>query len=122
MKKVLVVEDDVFLSSAYKVKLSKAGYELRMVLDGDEAISILAEFVPDIILLDLIIPGKDGFHVLGEIRKSETLRNIPVIVASNLGQKEDIERAMSLGATDYIIKTDLSMKDVLEKIEKYLQN
>jgi PleD family two-component response regulator len=82
----------------------------------------LAEFVPDIILLDLIIPGQDGFHVLGEIRKSETLRNIPVIVASNLGQKEDIERAMSLGATDYIIKTDLSMKDVLEKIEKYLQN
>jgi two-component system, OmpR family, alkaline phosphatase synthesis response regulator PhoP len=116
--KVLVVEDDKFLMSAYRAKLERSGYEVHMASDGDEALSVLETLVPDIILLDLVMPRKDGFATLGEIRQKDALKSVPVIVASNLGQKEDIDKATGLGATDYIIKSDLSMDDLIGKIEK----
>jgi DNA-binding response OmpR family regulator len=116
--KVLVVEDDKFLMSAYRAKLERSGYEVHMASDGDEALTVLETLVPDIILLDLVMPRKDGFATLGELRQREALKSVPVIVASNLGQKEDIDKATGLGATDYIIKSDLSMDDLISKIEK----
>ena len=120
MSKVLVVEDDRFLTSAYRAKLTKSGYEVQMAGDGEEALQILQQFHPDIILLDLVMPRKDGFATLSEIKQQASLKNIPVIVASNLGQKEDIDKAMGLGATDFIIKSDLSMDDLVTKIESIL--
>jgi two-component system, OmpR family, alkaline phosphatase synthesis response regulator PhoP len=117
MSKVLVVEDDRFLTSAYRAKMVKSGYEVQMAGDGEEAITILQQFHPDIILLDLVMPRKDGFTTLAEIKQQSNLKDIPVIVASNLGQKEDIDKAMALGATDFIIKSDLSMDDLVTKIE-----
>lgn len=116
--KVLVVEDDKFLMSAYRAKLERSGFEVHMASDGDEALTVLQTLVPDIILLDLVMPRKDGFATLGELRQRDALKNVPVIVASNLGQKEDIDKATGLGATDYIIKSDLSMDDLISKIEK----
>ena len=116
MVKILVAEDDKFLANAYRVKLNKAGYEIKIVSDGQEAIDSLETFTPDVILLDLIMPIKDGFVVLEELKKSDKWKNIPVIVASNLGQKEDIDRGMALGATDYIIKSQMPINDVLAKI------
>jgi DNA-binding response OmpR family regulator len=116
--KVLVVEDDKFLMSAYRAKLERSGFEVHMASDGDEALTVLQTLVPDIILLDLVMPRKDGFATLAELRQREQLKAVPVIVASNLGQKEDIDKATGLGATDYIIKSDLSMDDLISKIEK----
>lgn len=120
MTKVLVVEDDKFLISAYRAKLVKSGFEVQIAQDGQEAIEVLQSFVPDIILLDLVMPRKDGFVALAEIRQDPRLKNIPVIVASNLGQKEDLDKAMSLGASDYIIKSDMSLDGIIAKIQEKL--
>ncbi|HSE61380.1 MAG TPA: response regulator [Candidatus Saccharimonadales bacterium] len=114
MGKVLVIEDDKFLASAYRAKLTKSGFEVQLAGDGEEGIQMLGSFTPDIILLDLVMPRKDGFATLPEIRK--ILKDVPVIVTSNLGQKEDLDKAMALGATDYLIKSDLSMVALINKI------
>lgn len=116
MKKILVVEDDKLLANAYRVKLATR-YEVIIARDGDEALEILKESTPDLILLDLVLPKRDGFSVLSVIKKDERLKNIPCIVSSNLGQKEDIAKARSLGADDYIVKTDLSMRKLLMKVK-----
>jgi DNA-binding response OmpR family regulator len=121
MKKILIVEDDKFLSSALRVKLTKSGFEVKNASDGEEALRIVAEFSPDLILLDLVMPVKDGFAVLEELKAHETWKQIPVIIASNLGQKEDIERGMKLGATDYVVKSDLSLDTLIEKINSRLK-
>lgn len=115
-KKILVVEDDKFLNNAYKVKFTKAGFEVKVATDGNEAIKALGEFTPDVILLDLIMPIKDGFATLEEIRANQAWKAIPIVIASNLGQQEDIKRGMSLGATDFIIKSDMSMEELLKKV------
>ena len=122
MKKILVAEDDKFLANAYRVKLTKANFEVKIVNDGDEAIETLKVFVPDLIILDLVMPGMDGFSVLETIKSSEEYKNIPVLVASNLGESEDIVKATKLGANDYIVKTELSMKKLIEKINSILGN
>lgn len=117
--KILIAEDDKFLASAYKVKLTKAGFEAKIASNGEETMKMLEEFIPDLILLDLIMPIKDGFTTLQELKASEKFKNIPVIVASNLGQKEDIEKAKALGAEDYVIKSNLELNDLVVKVESY---
>lgn len=118
--KVLVAEDDAFLSDAYRAKLEKSGFEVTMVGDGEEAMKALDTLVPDIILLDLVMPRKDGFATLTDIRARAPLKGVPVIVASNLGQKQEMERAKQLGANDYIVKSDLSMDDLVGRIQKVI--
>ncbi|HSX33270.1 MAG TPA: response regulator [Candidatus Saccharimonadales bacterium] len=117
--KVLVVEDDAFLLKAYQAKLTTAGFELQTATDGEDAITVLASYKPDVILLDLVMPRKDGFATLEDIKKDPTLKNIPVIVATNLGQKEEISRVMALGAAECIIKSGLSLEDLVKKITSY---
>ena len=121
MAKILVVEDDSFLANAYRVKLDKAGFEIKLAGDGQEALELLAEFTPDLIVMDLVMPVMDGFTTLEKLKADETYKDIPVIVASNLGQKEDLDKGMSLGAVDYVIKSNLSMGDLIEKITSHLQ-
>ncbi len=118
MKKILVAEDDKFLSSAYRVKLTKAGYEVKMTSDGKEALQEVGAFTPDLIILDLVMPVMDGFSFLAELQKQDN--RVPILVASNLGESEDIVRATKLGAIDYIVKTDLSMKKLIEKIKSII--
>ena len=120
MKKILVAEDDKFLANAYRVKLTKANYEVRMASDGEELLSMIEEFQPDLILLDLVMPNKDGFSALSELRANPRWSRLPIIVASNLGQKEDIDKAKKLGASDYVVKSDLAMKDLVIKIASYI--
>jgi len=120
MKKILIAEDDKFLGNAYRVKLSKENFEVKIAEDGDEALEALKTFNPDLILLDLVMPKKDGFSFLAEFKADKKNGKIPVIIASNLGQKEDIDRGMSLGATDYIIKSDLSLDTLIQKINSIL--
>lgn len=121
MKKILVAEDDKFLGNAYRVKLTKAGFDVQIARDGQEAMDIVKTYNPDLILLDLVMPIKDGFTVLEELKKDPALQQIPVIVASNLGQKEDTDRGLQLGAADYFVKSDLSLNTIIEKINKLLE-
>jgi len=118
MTKVLIVEDDHFISSAYKTKLTKELFEVELAFDGEEALEKARTFMPDIILLDLIMPKKDGFETLKELKNDSKLKKIPVIVSSNLGQKEDIEKALTAGAKDYFVKSDISLNELIEKIKK----
>ncbi len=120
MKKILVVEDDTYLANAYRVKLSKAGFEVKSAFDGDEALELMQTFIPDLILLDIVMPKKDGFATLQEIKANEKWKNIPVILATNLGQKEDREKGVQLGASAFITKTDLSLNDLIQKIQSTL--
>jgi len=122
MKKILIAEDDKFLASAYRVKLSKAQYEVKTVSNGDEALQALDSFLPDLIILDLMMPVRDGFSFLEEIKKNAKWKNTPIIVASNLSQPDDVVKAVQMGANDYIVKTDLTMKEVLAKIKKILED
>lgn len=115
-KNILVAEDDHFLASAYKMKLTKAGYDVDIASDGEEAITLISKKIPDLIILDLVMPNKDGFEVLKELKGRKEWANVPVIVASNLGQKEDLDKAKSFGANEFIIKSDLSMDNLLEKV------
>lgn len=122
MAKVAIAEDDKFLSSAYRVKLTKEGFEVKMASDGQELLELLKTYTPDLIILDILMPRKDGFETLKELKAIEKTKNIPVIVASNLGQKNDIDQGLSLGAADYIIKSDLSLEDLIAKIKSLLPN
>lgn len=121
MNKILVGEDDSFLANAYRVKLTKAGFEVKIARDGQEVIDSFATFVPDLIILDLIMPVKDGFTTLSEIKANDVWKKIPVIVASNLGQKEDIDKSMTLGAIDYVVKSNMSINSLVEKINNLLK-
>ncbi len=120
MKKILIVEDDKYLANAHRVKLSKSGFEAIIAYDGEEAVRTCETFNPDIMILDLILPNKDGFAVLAELKQNPKWKNLPVIVTSNLSQKEDINRALKLGASDYIVKSNIDLNDLLQKINSLL--
>jgi DNA-binding response OmpR family regulator len=120
--KVLIVEDDKFLSNAYRLKFTKVGFEVKIAFDGQEAINILGSFTPDIILLDLVMPVKDGFTVLSELKSNTQYKTIPVIITSNLSQKEDIDKAIGLGANDFLVKSDVSMDDIVKKVQAVIGN
>ena len=89
-------------------------------MDGLEASEKIKEVRPDLVLLDLIMPGKNGFEVLEEMKADKDLKNIPVIILSNLGQESDVDKGKSLGAEDYLIKSDISMKEVIETIKRHM--
>ncbi len=120
MYKILVAEDDRLLANAYKVKLVREGYDVLIVNDGDELIANIEKYSPDLIVLDLIMPKTDGFSILEYLKKSERWRNVPILVSSNLSQTEDVVRVTKLGADDYIVKSDLSMKVLGEKIKSLI--
>src|SRR3989344_1445395 len=120
-KKIIVAEDDKFLSNAYRVKLTKEGFDVKMVGDGQELIDLLKTYIPHLIILDILMPVKDGFEALKEIRANPKLANIPIIIATNLGQKTDVDQGLALGANDYIIKSDLSLEDLVVKIKTFLK-
>lgn len=120
--KVLVAEDDVFLANAYKIKLEKGEvFETRIAVDGNETYKMMIDWMPDVVILDLVMPRKDGYWVLEQMRADQRLAKIPVLVASNLGQTEDIDRAMNLGADDYIVKSDLSLEDLVAKLKNLVE-
>ncbi len=118
--KVLVIEDDNFLVNAYRVKFGNMGYDTRIALDGNEALKVLEEWEPEIVILDLVMPNMDGYEFLEKMRAIEKYRDTPVLISSNLGQPEDIERATKLGANSYVIKGNLSLSDLVKKIEELI--
>lgn len=122
MKKILIVEDDTFISKMYELKLNKLSYQPKIAENGQEALQIIEEWSPDLILLDLILPVLDGFETLKKLKANEKLKKIPVIILSNLDQKDSIEKGLGLGADDYIIKANFTPGEVVKKIEECLQN
>jgi len=119
-KKILIIEDDAFISKTIALKFKNKGYVVFAAKNADEAEAIFAKDIPDVILLDIILPGVNGFEILKHIKATEKTKNIPVVIFSNLGSKEDIEQGMSLGATKYIIKADFTPDNVVEEINTLL--
>ncbi len=119
-KKILLVEDDKFLRELISKKLKSADYEVIETTDGESAIIKAKELKPDLVLLDLILPGVDGFEVLAKIKEDPAVGQIPVIILSNLSQQEEVERALNLGAADFLIKAHFIPNEIIEKIEKIL--
>jgi DNA-binding response OmpR family regulator len=117
---ILVVEDETFLVKIYTVKLKREGFDVSIATDGEQAVKMATELKPDIILLDLILPKMNGFEALEKMRLNPDLKKTPVIVLSNLGQDEDIKRAESLGATDYLVKANFSIQEVIAKVRATL--
>lgn len=119
-KIVFIVEDDLLLVSAYEIKFKKEDVEMWVAKDGKEAVGFLTRQPPDIVLLDLMLPGMSGYEVLSEIRKNDVWKNVPVIVLTNLGQAQDIEKAKSLGVVDYLVKANTKISEITDKVKKYL--
>ena len=120
-KRILIVEDDFQISKVYQIQLEKEGIFTMIARNGEEAVELLDEARPDLVILDLMIPKKDGFWVLEEIRKNPKYSSIPIIIISNLGQKDDKTRALGLGATEYLVKVDQSIQEIIKKIKVYLK-
>ena len=116
----MIVEDDSFVLDIYQTKLSQEGYSVIEARNGVEAMKILEKERPDLILLDIIMPYMDGIDVLKKLKEKNDLKNIPVILLTNLSQKEEINLGLNLGASDYLIKSHFTPSEVMEKIKIYL--
>ena len=121
--KILAVEDDFFLIKVLQAKLTQAGFEVKIAADGVIALETLrGGFRPELILLDLVMPRKDGFEVLEEMSHEKSFKNIPVIVLSNLGQESDIDRVKVYGVKRYLIKSDMAIDDVVSLVRTTLND
>lgn len=120
-KTILIIEDDKFLRELITQKLIREGYNISEAADGEEGIKKVKEEKADLVLLDLILPGIDGFEVLSRMKEEPALSQIPVIILSNLGQKDDVEKGLKMGAVDYLIKAHFTPGEIIEKIKKALK-
>lgn len=120
--KIALIEDDANIRDMYRMKLELSGYDVLTAEDGKEAVELVKKENPDLVFLDILLPKKDGFEVLKEIKssKSEEIKSIPVIMLSNLSSKEDVDEAKKLGASDYFVKAKTSPKEVAEKVGEFL--
>lgn len=118
--RVLIIEDDPVLGSVITEKLNASGYDASLVTDGAVGIETVRKTHPDIILLDILLPTKNGYEIMEEISRDEGIRNIPVVIISNSGQPVEIERMIKLGAKDYLIKAQFTPEEVLEKVRTQL--
>jgi len=119
--KVLIVDDDAFLSGIYATKLELEGFAVVSARDGDEGLRTALKETPDLILLDVLMPKLDGFEVLKRLKADDTTKDIPVIMLTNLGQKEDVEKGLTEGAVDYLIKAHFVPAEAVAKIKKVLK-
>ncbi len=117
-KKILLIEDDNFLVEMYKIKFEKEGYKVATALNGDEGINQARKEKPDLILLDLVLPEKDGYEVLEVLKKDEQTKAIPVIILSNLGQNGEVKKGKEKGAEDYLIKANFTPRQLMDKVKK----
>lgn len=110
-KKVLIVEDDKFIVKAMTIKFKNSGFLVKSTYTAEEGLITLKSFLPDVIILDIILPGINGYEFLKKVKNDSKLKNIPVIVASNLPEDEE----GTAGATDYIVKSDLDLDELVKK-------
>jgi len=120
-KKVLLIESDRFLSGMYSNKLAENGFDVEVAFDGEEGLTKTNEFRPDLILFDIILPKKDGFEVLKELKAKKEFDKIFVIALTNLSQREEVQKGLELGVDDYIIKAHFTPTEVVAKLKKLLK-
>ncbi|MEK7560820.1 MAG: response regulator [Patescibacteria group bacterium] len=120
MTTILFIEDENALQSAATYALEKEGYTILSALDGETGLELAKTKKPDIILLDLILPKKDGFTVLAELKSNDATRDIPIIILSNLESSADVEKALALGGTIYLVKASYSLNEVMNKVQEVL--
>lgn len=117
---ILLVEDDSFLLGIYAAKLAKENFKVIIAEDGEKAARLALKELPDVILLDIMLPGLNGFEVLKRLKAEAATARIPIILLTNLSRREDIERGLKMGAKDYLIKAHFMPSEVVEKIKKSL--
>ena len=119
-KKVMIVEDDSVLANALELSLRDEGYEISLATDGEEAEKMIQKVLPDLVLLDLLLPIKNGFEVLKVMRQNPETKDISVIILTNFEQETSIDEGMKLGAKDYIVKANIDIKDIPNIVKKYI--
>lgn len=117
---ILIIEDDKFLRELLVRKFVADGFDVKNAINAELAVTILAERKPDVILCDLILPGLSGFEILKKIKEDQKTSDVPVIILSNLGQKEDFDKAMALGAKDFMVKSNFTLDEIVAKVKTVL--
>jgi DNA-binding response OmpR family regulator len=119
--KICIVEDDAILSKVLVEDLTEAGFEVSSASDGEKGLELVDSKKPDLVLLDILMPKKNGLEVLAAMKGSPALQSIPVILLSALGSDDDIKRGLILGATDYIVKSEHAMNEVVDKVKSFFE-
>jgi DNA-binding response OmpR family regulator len=120
-KKLLIIEDDLVLQGALVEYLSTEGFDVTAASDGETGITMSISENPDLILLDIVLPKKDGYEVLTEVRANEKTKHTPIVLLTNLGSIADVEKALELGATTYLVKADYRLEEVTAKVKEILK-
>ena len=119
---ILLVEDDSFLANIYKTKFEMEGFTVNVAENGELGLKEAKKKKPDLILLDILLPKMDGFTVLQYLKADSALKDVPVILLTNLGQKDDVEKGLKLGAADYLIKAHFKPSETVDKVKKVLHS
>lgn len=120
MQKILLIEDDPLLVDIYSTKLKQAGFEVAVEMRGEKALQMVEEIKPDLVMLDVVLPHVNGWEILQALKKSEQTKGVKVMILSNLGQKEEIEKGLKLGAEQYLIKAHYTPSQVVEEVKKVI--
>jgi DNA-binding response OmpR family regulator len=118
---IVIVEDEPFLASMYSAKFEMEGFVVRRAADGMEGVALIKNDLPDIVLLDVVMPKVDGFEALAQLRADPQTANLPILLLTNLGQSSDIEKGLALGASDYIVKANYTPAQVVAKVKEHLK-
>ncbi len=121
MKKILIIEDEKMLTEIYEERFKREGFEVCSAVSAEEGFEKTKELIPDIIILDILLPRENGTEFLEKIRNIDELKDIKVIAYSNYDDTETREKAMKLGAKDYLIKTNYTPKEILDLVNKYIE-
>lgn len=122
VKKIVLIEDDIYIRRLYELGLKKAGFEVKSAENGKQGLELIESENPDLILLDVIMPELNGFEVLKQLHELDKIKKYQIVMLTNLGQEEDLKKALKLGAKDYIVKSDYTVSQVIKKIKKLLNN
>ena len=117
---ILLVEDDPFLIDIYTTKLKEVGYNVQVAQDGEEAMSKIKEYKPDLVLLDIVLPTVNGWEILKRVKKDEELSGVRIVILSNLAEKEEVERGINAGAIKYLVKAHYTTTEVVAEIRKII--
>ena len=120
-KKILIIEDEKLLLEMYQSRFEKEGYQVLTATTGRPGLKLAKEEKPDLIILDILMPRTDGYEVIKKVREDAQIKKIPILVLSNLGQQEEINKGLKLGADDYIVKTDITPSELINKVERMLK-
>lgn len=119
-QRVIIIEDDEFLAKMYEKKLGVESFVVKIALNGKDGLKLINQFKPDLIILDLLLPGISGWEVLKILKGKKATKDIPVIILSNLNKEEQVDRGLSLGAEDYLVKVNFLPSEVINKIKEVL--